>query len=259
MEVPLSLVDVSREGAVAVVRLNRPPVNALSAELSADLTEAFQACGDPEIRAVVVTGEPHFAAGADITGFQAAFDSGEDDALAGALVEAVWELEHLAKPTIAAIRGYALGGGLELAMGADFRYLSSDAKVGQPEINLGIIPGAGGTQRLPRIIGYQAAKELVYSGRHVTAPEALSLGLADKVVDPADLEDVAISDATKWAEGPTLAIAAAKKAINRGWGVPLEKGMVIEAECFAEAFKTQDAREGVAAFLGKRQADFTGT
>ena len=254
----MSLVDVSHQGAVAVVRLNRPPVNALSAELSADLVAAFGDCADPEVRAVVVTGDPHFAAGADITGFQAAFDSGSDDRLASVLLDAVWALEGLAKPTIAAVRGYALGGGLELAMGADFRYLSTDAKVGQPEINLGIIPGAGGTQRLPRIVGYQAAKELVYSGRHVTAQEALSLGLADKVVAPEYLESTAIADAAKWAEGPTLALAAAKKALNSGWGVPLERGIEIEAASFAQAFRTEDAKEGVAAFLGKRKAEFTG-
>ncbi len=254
----MSLVDFTRDGAVALVRLNRPPVNALSAELSGDLLEAFRHCQDQEIRAVVVTGEPHFAAGADITGFQAAFDSGEDDALANALTEAVWALERLPKPTIAAVRGYALGGGLELAMGADFRYLSTDAKVGQPEINLGIIPGSGGTQRLPRIVGYQAAKEIVYSGRHVTAQEALSLGLADKMLTPDELESVAVADAAKWAEGPTVALAAAKRAINDGWGQPLAKGMQVEAENFATAFSTEDAKEGVAAFLNKRAAEFSG-
>lgn len=254
----MSLVDFTRDGAVALVRLNRPPVNALSAELSGDLLEAFGRCQDQEIRAVVVTGEPHFAAGADITGFQAAFDSGEDDVLANALTEAVWALERLPKPTIAAVRGYALGGGLELAMGADFRYLSTDAKVGQPEINLGIIPGAGGTQRLPRIVGYQAGKEIVYSGRHVPAQEALSLGLADKVLAPDELESVALADAAKWAEGPTLALAAAKRAINDGWGQPLARGMQIEAENFAAAFSSEDAKEGVGAFLNKRSAEFSG-
>ena len=143
-------------------------------------------------------------------------------------------------------------------MGADFRYLSTDAKVGQPEINLGIIPGSGGTQRLPRIVGYQAAKEIVYSGRHVTAQEALSLGLADKMLTPDELESVAVADAAKWAEGPTVALAAAKRAINDGWGQPLAKGMQVEAENFATAFSTEDAKEGVAAFLNKRAAEFSG-
>lgn len=255
----MSLVDVNREGPVAVVRLNRPPVNALSAELSADLLEAFRECADPAIRAVVVTGEPHFAAGADITGFKTAFDSGSDEVLASALSDAIWELERLAKPVIAAVRGFALGGGLELAMGADFRYLAGDAKVGQPEILLGIIPGAGGTQRLPRIVGYQKAKDLVYSGRHLGAEEAAAIGLADKVVAPDELLEVALADAAQWAAGPTLAIAAAKKALNDGWGHFLGRALEIEAVEFSNAFRTEDAREGVDAFLAKRRPDFSGT
>lgn len=255
----MSLVEVSRDGAVALVKLNRPPVNALSAELSADLLAAFQECADPAVRAVVVTGEPHFAAGADITGFQAAFESGADDTLANALTDAVWTLERLEKPTIAAVRGFALGGGLELAMGADFRYLSDDAKVGQPEIMLGIIPGAGGTQRLPRIVGYQVAKEMVFSGRHVGAEEASALGLADKVTTPEELLEVAMSDAARWAEGPTRALAAAKRALNDGWGQPMERAIEIEAEQFAASFATDDAREGVSAFLDKRKPSFGGS
>lgn len=254
----MSLVEVTRTDAVAVVRLNRPPVNALSAELSSDLLEAFTSCEDPDIRAVVVTGEPHFAAGADITGFKAAFDTGEDEVLASALTDAIWALERLEKPTIAAVRGYALGGGLELAMGADFRYLSEGAKVGQPEILLGIIPGAGGTQRLPRIVGYQAAKEMVFSGRQVPADEAAALGLADKIVTEDDLLDVAMEDAAEWAEGPTKGIAAAKRAINEGWGKPMETALSIEASAFGDAFATEDAREGVAAFLDKRPPTFSG-
>ena len=141
----MSLVDFSTEGAVAVVRLNRPPVNALSEELSSDLDEAFGQCEDPNIRAVVITGSPHFAAGADIKGFQTVYDSGGEEEIAGTLLAAVNRLERLKKPTIAAIFGYALGGGLELAMGADFRFLAADSQVGQPEIKLGIIPGEGGT------------------------------------------------------------------------------------------------------------------
>jgi enoyl-CoA hydratase len=254
----MSLVDYTVDGAVAVVRLNRPPVNALSAELSSELADAFERAADDSIRAVVVTGEPHFAAGADIKGFQAVFESGGEEKLASTLVEAVWKLEGLAKPTIAAIHGYALGGGLELSMGADFRFLSEEAKVGQPEILLGIIPGAGGTQRLTRIVGFQKAKDLVYSGRQVGAQEALEIGLADRVFPAADLLDEAMAAAREMAAGPTKGIAAAKRAINDGWGVPMRQAMDVEAAAFDDSFWTDDAKEGVAAFIEKRKAEFEG-
>lgn len=254
----MSLVSLTRDGAVALVELQRPPVNALSEELAADLTAAFTECQDPAIRAVVVTGRPHFAAGADIKGFQATYESGGREAIASGLVDAIWALEGLAKPTIAAVHGYALGGGLELAMGADFRYLADDAKVGQPEILLGIIPGAGGTQRLPRIVGYQAAKELVFSGRQVRAEEALSMGLADQIHPSGDLLERTMADAARWAEGPTLAYAAAKRSLNDGWGHVMGQAMQVEAAAFQDCFWTEDAKEGVAAFIAKRPAGFRG-
>jgi enoyl-CoA hydratase len=254
----MSLVDYVVEGAVALIRLSRPPVNALSEELCAELAAAFGRAADPAVRALVVTGQPHFAAGADIKGFQAVYDTGGRERIARTLVEAIWALERLDKPTIAAVHGYALGGGLELAMGADFRYLAEDAIVGQPEIKLGIIPGAGGTQRLPRIVGYQRAKELVYSGRQVTAAEAAAMGLADKVVAPGELLERAMGDAAEWAQGPTLGIAAAKRALNRGWGRPLEEAIEVEAAAFETCFFTEDAREGVKAFLDKRAPVFHG-
>lgn len=255
----MSLVRVERDGPVAVVTLDRPPVNALSEELSNDLIAAFGECTDDAIRAVVVTGSPHFAAGADIKGFQAAYDSGSDDTLARTLVEAVWALERLEKPTIAAIRGYALGGGFELAMGADFRYLAQDAQVGQPEITLGIIPGGGGTQRLTRIAGIQKAKDIVFSGRFVNADEAHEIGLADKVAPDEELLDLALTDAMRFANGPTKALAAAKRAINAGTGRPMEDRIGIESEAFMKTFWTDDAKEGVAAFIQKRQAEFGGS
>lgn len=254
----MELVDYSVQGAVALVRLNRPPVNALSEELCSDLIAAFIAAEDVAVRAVVVTGQPHFAAGADIKGFQEAYDASGEQKIAGSLVDAVWKLEGLKKPTIAAIHGYALGGGLELAMGADFRFLAEDAKVGQPEIKLGIIPGAGGTQRLPRIVGSQRAKELVYSGRFVDAVEAQSIGLADEVYRADEVLDKAMEAAATWAQGPTLAIAAAKMAINQGWGRPLEEAMKVEAAAFDQSFWTEDAKEGVKAFIEKRDAQFKG-
>ena len=252
------LVEYSVDGAVALVRLNRPPVNALSEELSQDLLEAFTRATDPAVRAVVVTGQPHFAAGADIKGFREAYASGREERLASSLAEAITALEDLAKPVIAAIHGYALGGGLELSMGADFRYLAEDALVGQPEIKLGLIPGAGGTQRLQRLVGHQKARDIVYSGRFVAPEEALAIGLADKVAPSAGLLEMAMTDAGIWAEGPTPALTAAKRALNHGWGKPILEGLAIEADEFNKTFWTDDAKEGVAAFVEKRQARFTG-
>lgn len=254
----MSLVEYTVEKNVALIVLNRPPVNALSGELSADLAAAFEEASDPSIRAAVVTGEPHFAAGADIKGFQAAYESGADDSLASDLGVAVRLLEELSKPTIAAVRGFALGGGLELAMGADFRYFADDARVGQPEILLGLIPGAGGTQRLPRLVGYQRAKEIIFSGRHLGAEEAHDLGLADKVIPAAQLLEAAMADAGRWAAGPTIALGAAKQSLNDALRLPIEAGLASEVEAFQRCFQTADAREGVAAFVEKREAAFQG-
>lgn len=254
----MEFVELTVEGPVALVRIDRPPVNALTESVAEELRQTFESCSDPAIRSVVVTGEPHFAAGADIRGFQATFDAGVEERSAWTLQEAIASLESLEKPTIAAVHGFALGGGLELAMGADFRYLADDAKVGQPEILLGLIPGAGGTQRLTRLVGYQRAKELIFSGRQVDAEEALAIGLADKVFPGSDVLDNAMVAAREWATAPTAAIAAAKKALNLGAGLPVDQGLLVEREAFNESFKTEDAREGVAAFIAKRKAEFTG-
>lgn len=254
----MEFVRVTKDDAVAVVTLDRPPVNALNEDFAQELKAGFAECSDPSIRAVVVTGSPHFAAGADIKGFQASFDAGVEERSAWTLQEAIAALEALAKPTIAAVHGYALGGGLELAMGADFRYLADDARVGQPEILLGLIPRAGGTQRLARLVGYQRAKEMVLSGRQIGAEEALEIGLADRVVPSAELDSAVLEAAREWASKPTLAIAAAKRALNAGFGTPVKQGLLIERDAFNESFKTEDAREGVAAFIGKREAEFKG-
>ena len=210
------------------------------------------------MRAVVVTGSPHFAAGADIAEFKAAMESGAGDVLATKLSAAILALERLPKPVLAAVRGFALGGGLELALGCDFRYLAEGARVGQAEITLGLIPGAGGTQRLPRLVGLARARELVYGGRQVDAPEALAIGLADSVVPDDELEDVTLGAARELAAGPTAALAAAKRALNEGWGLELSAALAVEAAGFSACFSSEDAAEGVAAFLEKRTADFSG-
>ena len=252
----MSLVRYAVEGAVAVITLDRPPVNALSSALVADLDAAVTRAGDAAVRAVVVTGDPHFAAGADISEFDLSAAGGT---LGPDLSDLILRLERLPKPTIAAVRGFALGGGLELALGCDFRFLATEARVGLPEIKLGIFPGAGGTQRLPRVVGLTRAREMIYSGRHLDADEALEIGLADRVVPTADLDETALEAATGWAGGATVAIGAAKRAINDGWGRPIEEGLAVEAEAFGGVFGSADAAEGIAAFLEKRAPDFKGS
>ena len=254
----MEFVEVTHEDSVALVRLNRPPVNALSEAVADELRQAFDSVADPSIRAVVVTGQPHFAAGGDIKGFQETYDRGGEERTGWAIQLAVATLESLAKPTIAAIHGYALGGGLELALGCDFRYLAEDAAVGQPEILLGIIPGAGGTQRLPRVVGYQYAKEMIFSGRQMGAEEALQVGLADKVASSDVLLGLALGDAREWATKATLAIAAAKRSLDQGSALPVAEGVPVEQAAFQESFATEDAREGIAAFIDKRPAEFKG-
>lgn len=254
----MSLVEYTVEGAVAVLTLNRPPVNALSAALVADIEAAVARAADPSVRAVVVTGSPHFAAGADIAELKAAASGSDDTPLAGRLSAALLALEALPKPTIAAIRGFALGGGLELALACDFRYLAEDARVGLPEIKLGIFPGAGGTQRLPRLVGLSKARELIYTGRHLKADEALAIGLADKVVPAEGLAAAALEFAAALAKGATVALGAAKQAVNATLGLDMAAGLAVEAAGFATCLGTEDAQEGLAAFLDKREAGFKG-
>lgn len=254
----MEFVELTRDGAVALVRLNRPPVNALSTQLSEELLAAFNECTDPDIRAVVVTGQPHFAAGADIKGFKEVMDAGGKEMSATALLDAIATLDSLAKPTIAAVNGFALGGGCELSLGCDFRYMATDAKIGQPEVLLGLIPGAGGTQRLQRVVGFQKAKDIGYTGRQVGAEEALEIGYADRVLPTDDVLPTAMEDAAKFASMATVAIAEMKKALAVGWSGSLEEGLAAEHQGFHASFATEDAKEGVAAFVEKREADFKG-
>ena len=261
VELQAEFVRIERDGAVATIRLERPKMNALSVQLQAELGAAAAAVSSrPDIRAVVIYGGPRiFAAGADIKEM-ADMSAGQMAAQAVRLQDAFSALARIPKPTIAAVTGFALGGGLELALTADFRVLGDSARVGQPEILLGVIPGAGGTQRLARLIGPAKAKELIFSGRHVRADEALALGIADRVVPADDVYDAALSWAREYAEGPAVALAAAKTAVDDGLAMGLAEGLRLETALFAGLFGTDDRTAGMRSFLenGPGHATFTG-
>jgi enoyl-CoA hydratase/carnithine racemase len=206
---------------------------------------------------IVYGGEKVFAAGADITEFTDT--SYQDMALrAGALSSAFDSVARIPKPVVAAITGYALGGGCELALACDWRVVADDAKLGQPEIKLGIIPGAGGTQRLARLIGPARAKDLIFSGRMVDADEALRIGLADRVAPAAEVYATAEALVRPYVTGPSLALRAAKQAIDSGLDMDLASGLALESQLFASLFATDDKTEGTSAFVAKRKPTFTG-
>jgi enoyl-CoA hydratase len=255
---PLLLVETGRNG-VATMRLNRPPMNALSQALLGEIADAASALADDAaVKSVVVLGrEKVFSAGADIgefddgaaarrisRGFRAAFDG----------------LGAIARPVIAAVNGVALGGGLELALACDLRIAGDRARLGQPEILLGIIPGAGATQRLPRLVGPARAKEMIWSGRQVQADEALAMGLVDRVAPAAELEAQALAWAGELASGAVVAMGYAKRAIDDGLDGSLSRGIDVEEDAFVASFDTDDANVGVASFLehGPGKAQFSG-
>ena len=246
---------------IATIRLDRPKLNALNAQVQDEIqAAAVQVSVDDAVRAVIIYGgERVFAAGADIKEM-APMGFAEMSARSAALQASFSTVAGIPKPVIAAVTGYALGGGLELALCADFRVLGESAKVGQPEILLGIIPGAGGTQRLPRLIGPSKAKDLIFTGRHVAAAEALAIGLADKVVPDADVYPAARDLAARYAAGPALALRAAKQAVNGGLEVDLATGLEIERLHFAALFATEDQKSGMRSFLesGPGKAVFQG-
>ncbi|GAA3510801.1 enoyl-CoA hydratase/isomerase family protein [Actinocatenispora rupis] len=254
------LETVAEHPGVGVIRLERPPMNALNKAVQEELrAAATEASARDDIRAVIVYGgEKVFAAGADIKEMA---DEGyaEMSARAAALSAALDSVSRIPKPVVAAIAGYALGGGCEVALACDFRVVSADAKLGQPEILLGIIPGAGGTQRLPRLIGPARAKDLVFTGRHVRADEALRIGLADRVVPAGEsVFDAAVELVRPFLTGPALALRAAKQAIDGGLSVDLASGLALESHLFAALFATDDKRIGMDAFVAKQKPDFTG-
>jgi enoyl-CoA hydratase/carnithine racemase len=248
-----------RADGVAVVRIDRPPLNALSGALLDEVAAMARGfVGDSDVKAVVVFGGPKaFAAGADISEF-----GGPDEAraIAQRFRAAYDALGEIPRPVIAAINGVALGGGLELALACDLRIAADNARVGQPEILLGVIPGAGATQLLPRLIGPARSKELIWSGRQVKADEALAIGLVDRVVPATELEDAALTWAATLASGAVVAMGLAKSVIDGGLDRPIADGLDLDAEAFAEVFDTEDAAAGVRSFLehGPGKARFVG-
>jgi enoyl-CoA hydratase/carnithine racemase len=249
------------DGAVGTIRLDRPPMNALSVPMQDELTAAAeQVSADDGVRAVVLYGGPKvFAAGVDIKEMaEASYATMASDTRR--LQATFTTVARIPKPVVAAVTGYALGGGLELALCADFRVFGEKAKAGQPEILLGIIPGAGGTQRLPRLIGPARAKDIVFTGRFVAAQEALTMGLADRVVPDDEVYQAARELAGRFATGPAIALRAAKQAIDNGLEVSLEAGLEIERLHFSGLFATEDQRTGMRSFIenGPGKATFSG-
>jgi len=252
-------VDVVRgEDGVAVLRLDRPPANALSVAVLGEIAEAARGLtADPPGAVVVTGGDKIFAAGADIAEF-----GGPEEAarISGHFREAFDAIAEIPRMTIAAVAGYALGGGCELALACDIRVAADSAVFGQPEVLLGIIPGAGGTPRLTRLVGPARAKDIILSGRRVKAGEALNIGLCDRIFPAAVLQAEARAMALSFANGAVAAQALAKRAIDAAFDGSLADGISLEQELFVQAFETEDSKVGVQSFLenGPGKAKFTG-
>jgi enoyl-CoA hydratase/3-hydroxyacyl-CoA dehydrogenase len=252
---------VKKEEGIGWITLNRPHrLNTLNGDMVDEMhsvLDDFEA--DKEVKCIVITGagDKAFSAGADVTAFQGLTPATAVEASAKG--QALYSrLEKIGKPVIASLNGYALGGGLEMAIACDFRIASENAEMGQTESNLGLIPGWGGTQRLVRIIGLPKAKELIMLGNRITAEEAAKIGLVTKVVPKAKLQEETVALARKLADGPPVALRLAKETINFGTQVPLDIGLKLEAEAFGIALSTKDVMEGVSAFMSKRKPEFKG-
>ena len=257
---PVRLEPHPADERLAVLRVDRPPVNAFDQRMW-DLFDAVTASlhGDTLYRAVVITGGPrHFAAGADVKAMLGLAPE-QFGARNRVLQRAFHALATAPQVTIAAVSGYALGGGCELALAADFRFAGRSAVFGLAEITLGIMPGSGGTQRLPRIVGPGRAREMILSGRTVAADEALAIGLVDRVVDEVGLLDVAVEEGLRYARGP-LALRYAKQAVSAALDLPVEAGLDLEADLITRCFASEDGQRGLRSFVdeGPRKATFLG-
>lgn len=252
-----------KEKGVAIITIDNGPMNVLSQEVVRQLDEVCDAvAADPAVIVAVVTGagERAFMAGADIKEFPAAMQLTEEEMTAGTLKthSTLNKLDFLAKPTIAAVNGLAFGGGCELALLCDIRIAEEQAMFGLPEIKLGLFPGGGGTQRLPRLIGEAKAKELMFTGEPITAEQALEIGLVNQVVPKGESLNAAKKLAQTIAQRSLPALKLIKEAVDKGTAVSLEEGIRLEARLFGKVFQTEDIREGVAAFLEKRPPVFLG-
>lgn len=256
----MSLVTVQKEDGLAVVTFKRPPVNALSVEFLHEIDAVVQDVErDDAVRAVLFRSDIPgiFIAGADLHTFK---EEETSEAAMEAFHGCFNRLERLPKPTVAAISGHALGGGCEFTLACDFRLMIDDDRstIGLPEVSLGIFPGAGGTQRLPRIVGQAKALDIILHGRRLTGAEALAAGLVHELLPAATFDEDARKYAEKLAAGPTKALAAAKAHVLAAFNMPIDEGLRAEAQAFLAIRKTKDAAEGIEAFLEKRQAHFVG-
>ncbi|MER6692174.1 enoyl-CoA hydratase/isomerase family protein [Streptomyces minutiscleroticus] len=253
-----SVLHVTRDGAVATVRVDRPKANAVDpAMIEEFLTVLPPLAADQAVRCVVITGTGRFfVAGADITVMRDL--SAENQAKMRRWIDVQRVIEQVPKPVVAAMNGHALGGGAELSLACDLRILSTEATFGFPEIRLGLFPGAGGSQRLPRLVGPHLAKRLMMEGERLTPQRALELGLVDLVVEQAGFDAVVTERARRLAAQPTAAIGLLKRVVDEGYGLPLEQALRREEEGVADLTGTADAAEGLQAFLDKRAPVFTG-
>lgn len=254
----MPVLTITRDAGVATIRIDRPPANAVDPAVIAEFAEALPPLAeDPEVRCLVITGTgKFFIAGADIHVMRDLSDTNQ--AKMRGWIDVQRLLERAPKPVIAAMNGHALGGGAELSLACDLRILSATASFGFPEIALGLFPGAGGSQRLPRLVGPHRAKRLMMEGTRLTAVQALEFGLVDRVVDPEFFDAAVAEEARLLAARPTAAIGLLKRVVDEGYGLPIEEALLREEKGVFELIRTADAAEGLQAFVDKRPPEFTG-
>ena len=254
------LVHVKKDNGLAIITIDNPPMNVLSQSVAKELLQAYLSVeNDPEVVVIVLTGEGNraFMAGANIKEFPDALGQpGVAYHMAQRFHELMNTIDFFPKPTIAALNGFTLGGGLELALACDMRVCDTNAKLGFPEINLGIFPGAGGTKRLPRLVGEGKAKELMFTGQPISAEEAYRIGLVNALAEPGKALEHAVALASQIASKSLPALSLIKRAVMDGIHLPLDEAVQVEAKLFDEVFQTKDSKEGVHAFMEKREPNF---